>query len=528
MSAPETCIARRGMSADRTHIGASHPTTPGSFPEGSAIASPPSVVSTSVEVKNQLTSLLKDVPMVACTLKNEPSWAIPREQWKIFEEKLSSLLDQKGSTTVPVAELAELQRELSALRLKAHDFENANDRLAYAEKTLSQQLKIANERLDSAKNDAASARLALEATQIELKASLSKVHAVKSEYETALRIAKKEGNAEQVEKLSGDKRKLSTDITDLNNSLQHVNAEKRRISDQLKRYENQVLELSNELKLEKSKHAISSGDPGTSFAERARAAGTESVKLFNVAHTNLSALAKQRFGKIASDPVADEKNTAFWLKATFDACKHSVYRPYQAVFGGLASDLKAFSFKSRKLFDPFLIAVRDSLLPTGKPLSAEDLTEMLSHIDQASIELAPEFRARGYRTMADLPSGLGPVGDIDPMSLPYKGRRKISLVDKTSGKEPENSVFSPSGSEKDVLESDPLLPTPPPEDDPELSYWFRMRKWFLLKFDEINTRVRSSLRKKPKRLRTYFRLATGNIFQRACLVPYSWYIWVFP
>jgi regulator of replication initiation timing len=515
------------MSSDRTQSGASHHPTPGSYPEGSVVNSPPSVVSTSVDVRDKVSNLLKDVPLTACTFKGEPNWVIPKDQWRIFEEKLRSLQHETG-TTVPVAELAELQRELSALRLKAHDFENANERLAYAEKSLTEQLNVANSKFADAKNDAASARMALEATQIELKSSLSRARTIKSEYETALLVAKKEGDAGAVEKLSSDKRKLSTDITDLNNSLQHVNAEKKRITDQLKRYENQVLELSNELKLEKSKHAISSGDPGTSFAEKARQAGTESVKLFNVAHSNLSALARERFSKVADDPLADEKNTAFWLKATFDACKHSVYRPYRLVFGGLAGDLKAFSAKSRKLFDPFLIAVRDSLLPTGRPLSAEDLNEMLSSIHNDSIELAPEFRARGYRTLADLPSNLGPVGDIDPTSLPYKGKHKISLVDNSKPRDRANSVFSSSDEEKDVLASDPLISPSSESSDDEVSYWLRMRRWFLVKFDSINSRVRASLRKHPLRLKRYFKLATGNKFQKVCLVPYSWYIWLFP
>lgn len=510
---------------------ASQSPPPGSYPESLHILPPPSVVSTSVGVKNDVSRLLEETRMTSCTFKGESCFAIPKEEWKHLESQLIEL-QGRGGTSVPATELAELQRELSELRLKAHDFKSDNERLEYAKSTLSHQLEIAQARFESAKSDAEAARAQLDATQSDLRATLSKTKKVKAEYEEALRLAKAAGNASDVEKLADDKRRLSTDITELNNSLQHVNAERLRAATQLKRFEMRVIELTNELNLEKSRHSIVTRQEGRSFADLARAAGKETVRLYNVANSNLSALAKERFEHIADKPLDDEKNTAFWLKATFDACRHSVYRPYKIIFAGMANDMKAFTVKSRKLFDPFLLAVRDSLLPTGQPLTLEELNAMLEKIPPEQLELNKAYRDRGYRTFADLPDGFGELNSEPPADLPYKKvNGKMAFNPPAAKATFKLKGKGPLTKEEEVLESDPLLPTPSegdPESSDDASYWSKMKKWFLLQFDNINSRVRGSLRKNPARLLRYFKLATGNLFQRICLIPYSWYIWVFP
>lgn len=512
---------------------------PGSYPAEPSIAPPPSVVSTSVAVKHQVDEILASANMVAATFKGKPSLVVFKEDWVLVEEKLRSLQQQTG-TTVPASELAELQRELSELRLKANAFKDENERIAYSQQALKDSLKIAESKLQAAHSEAEHTTASLEKSQADLKVAMASAQASKKELEKTISTARKSGDAEGLDKLLDEKRRMSQDINSLNSNLQVLNTEKKSVQDRLKRYELQVLELTNELNLEKSRQAIASGKPGTSFAAKAKAMGTESVRLFNVAHTNLSSLAKERFEKVASNPVEDEKNTVFWIKAALDATKHSVYKPYKLVFHGLADDLKIMTHSSRKLFDPFLIAVRDSLLPTGQPLTLDEMSEMLSAIPPESIKLSKEYRDKGFKTLADLPENPESGHFPHASDLPFRNvAGKTTFAKEASKKAKPQPPPSPlkkkqtrkEAEEEALLETDPI---PEPDDgessgdDTPISLWLRMRQWFLVQFDNMNSRVRNSLRKKPSRLARYYKLATGGFFHKICLVPYSWYIWAFP
>ncbi|ALO50137.1 59 kDa protein [Pleospora typhicola fusarivirus 1] len=517
---------------------ASQTPPPGSYPESSNVNRSPSVASTSVAVCDEVKAILDESNMVSCTFKGEPAWAINKDSWKIVEAKLLKLHERQGNS-VPVSEIAELQRELASLRLKANDFKTQNERLEYAQANLTKALNHAKANEAKARIESQDGLALLSNTQKELKATLAKVAASKREYDIAIREAKRAGKPEDVDILMSDKRKLSADLSELNNSLQQTNADRKAIQDKLKRFEKQVLDLTAELNAEKSRNEIKSGKPGSSFAEKARGAKESTIKLYNIAYSNLPSLAKTRFEKIKDCPTDDEKNTVFWLKAAFDATKHAVYRPYKVVFDGLGDDLKAYTVPSRKAFDRFLIAVRDSLLPTGQPLTMDDMNELLGDIEISTLKLNGSFRAKGFKTLKDLNDHDLTLGAPDASDIPFKlVNGKLVPLDghkKPSGKKaPE----APSFEEDELAELPPPYPPLPSssesssddsddENDPT-SYWIKVRTWLHLQFDSMNSTIRESLRKRPKRLTRYFRLSTGNIFQRFCLVPYSWYIWVFP
>nr|UUW20922.1 MAG: chromosome segregation ATPase [Sanya fusari-like virus 1] len=520
------------MSSSKSTQSARQTPPPGSYPESTKVDSPPSVVSTSIQVKNQVLEIIDGAKFTGAMFQGKPCWVVSKEKWGEIEAQLASLQLEQG-TSVPVSELAELQRELAMLRLQANDYKSQAERYQHAEATLSAALAKAKENESLAKQEASVTIQKLAATQIELKASLRRAQEDKKGYEKAIENAKRAGEAELVEKLGTDKRRLSEDITSLNNMLQQVNSDRAAEHAKLKRFELQVVELNNELQLERSKNSIASKEPGTSFAEKAKAAGTAPVKLYNVARSNLPAVSLKRLSKVMDNPLDDEKNTLFWMKAALDSTKHAVYRPYRTVINSLVNDIKCFSPNARKQFDPFILAVRDSLLPTGQPLSEEELTAPLTLIDQAALELNAAYKRKGFRTLKDLNDHGLDLGNPDASDIDYvldKGHlKRCSSSSKQKG--PINMVDSEAN--EDEEDADLLAPSPPDDfegDDIASSseLWKKIRDWFMLKYDQLKPRVRRSLWTKPKRLVRYFKLANGNAFQRFLSVPYTWYIWVFP
>jgi len=510
------------MSSPKKSSSASQSPPPGSYPESTHVKATHSVVSTSVAVKGEIESILAAVDKSSCSFQNTSCFAIPKDSWAVLEDKLKAVVAE-GSTTVSTSELVELQRELSLLRLKANDFKTQEERFAYAEKELLNALTEAQSKFEAASAEGKTAKAELESVSAKLKSDLADAQKVKAEYESAIKSARANADAEQLEKLNADKKRLSSEITGLNNNLQVVSSEKKAIANKIKRFELQVVELTNELNLEKSKNAIIVGGPGQTFADKARALPGKSAKLFNVAYTNLSAVAKARINKVSENPLEDEKNTVFWMKAAFDSTKHAVYRPYKLILGGLYSDMLAMTDKSRKLFDPVILAIRDSLLPTGQPLSEEELNNMLSHVPIADIKLNKHYRSKGYNTLKDLAdAGLSPEG-VDAKDIPFRESKGKAVLRRSAKEKP-----SPTVSEQDIDEMDPLIDNGQVKPDDPVSYWIKMRQWFLLQFDRLNTRVRSSLKKNPNRLARYYKLSTGNMLQKWMLVPYNWYIWAFP
>lgn len=530
MRARETCSACSAMDNPTHNSAAPQQPAPGAYPASVKVDSPPSVASTSVQVRDEVNSILTEANFMPGTMSGVPVMVVSKDRWELVQQKLSKALE-KQSNSVSVAELSELQRELSMLRLKVNKFDSEEERYQFAESELKKALLVAKQKEEAARVEANSSLAELSTATSALKSSLAAANQMRKDYEKALVEARKTNSAEDVAKLSEDKKRLSAEINSLNNSLQQVNSDRATAVNKLKRFERQSLELTNELNLERSRHSISNPGPGETFAEKARALGTSSVELFNLAHSNLSDLAKKRFSNISEEPLLDEKNTAFWLKATFDATKHSIYKPYKIIFGGLADDFKAMSVKSRKKFGPFLLAVRDSLLPSGKPLSFEEMNKMLESIDTDDIVLNSQYKNLGYRTLTDLVnSGYSLSTPVD--SIPHrnkKGKSPVVSEDNTEklhvvDPQPEPDSDHPlSGDGVNIAPSDDG-----DDDDDEVSYWLRMRNWFIVKFDSLNHRVRKALSKNPARLRTYFKLSTGNMFQRFCLVPYSWYLWAFP
>jgi hypothetical protein len=520
MSPPETASGSRGMSSSKEKTSAQQNPPPGSYPESSPVNAPPSVVSTSVAVKNDLLDIIAEAEFTSCVFKNTPSLVVSKDKWRECEARLAAV-SAEGNTTISTTELAELQRELSLLRLKANDFDSQQERFEYASRELEKALELAKAQAATARKEGQAEKEKLESLIIKFKTDLANASAAKKEYEEALRLAKSEARASDVEKLSDDKRRLSVEITNLNNSLQTINSEKSAHEQKVARFEKQVLELTNELNLERSKNAIFNARKGDTFADKAAALPGRSMSVVNAAYTNLSEVARKRLKNVLNNPVEDEKNTIYWFKAALDATRHAVYRPYKRVFGGMHKDMLAMTEASRKKFDPFIIAVRDSLLPTGQPLTEEELNNMLANIPISEIRLNKNYRSKGYNTLQELLDAGHQPTDYSASDIPFKVVEGKAVL--RGQKAP-----SVSPSEEEVDEMDPLAPTTPSDEDDPVSYWLAMRNWFLVKFDQLNKRVRNSLRKRPDRLARYYKLAKGNLFQRVLLVPYNWYIWAFP
>lgn len=522
------------MDSHNNNASVSPSRTPGSYPESQPplVERAPSVISTSVAVRDDIKNLISTHQFENCAWKGNPAWVIPKTKWAEIQTQLDQVIGE-GKTTVGAAELAELQRELSLLRLKVNAFESEKERYEFASSNLMKALNTAKANEAKARSEADAALKELGTANAGLKSSLQAAQALKADFEMALQKAKREGTAEDVSKLREDKKRLSEEITTLNNSLQQVNSDRKEVESKLKRFERQSLELTNELNLEKSRYTISKPQPGQTFADKAAAMGTASVNLANAAYSNLSALARDRFSHVESDPTKDEKDTVFWLKATFDATKHAVYRPYKTIFDGLGGDIRSMSVRSRKLFDPFLIAVRDSLLPTGRPLTLDEMTSMISGIELKDIELNKAYRDKGYRTAQDLDDVGLAIGSPDAAGIPPRTK---SFGKKRRNSDPAVKITG----EKLVLRHPDLRPSDD-EDGPspgsskhskkgnqENSYYQKVRDWFHLNFDKMNSRVRRALKKSPARMKRYYSLAYGGFFKRFLLVPYSWYLWAFP
>lgn len=522
------------MDSHRKTSSASQNPPPGSYPESTAVGKAPSVASTTVQVRNEVREILDAVKAMPCTLQGVSSVAIEKKSWKELEQKLISCME-KQNKSIPVHELAELQRELSHYRLLANDFKSAKERAEYALESLTQSLNRAKANEAKAQIEAEESLALLSGTQQELRATLAALQAQKKEYEAAIKASTSAGSEEDTNALLADKRRLSVEIQNLNNSLQSVNSDKKAVQDKVKRFERQVLELTVQLNAEKSRAAIQSNSPGTSFAEVAKKQGNGLVNLVNPVWTNLPKLAKARFDKIKEDPTSDERNTVFWLKAALDATHHAVYKPYKLVFDGLAEDLSLYTVPSRKAFDQFLVAVRDSFLPTGQPLSHKDLNDMLSRVDVKDLRMNKHYRERGFKTLAQLLAhNLAPAAP-DASDFPYRLVDGKVILDK--GKQKAMSPPSSAHSSVSELSLRPLSPPSPftgpvqpsIDDTPkEPSLWRKAKAWLKGKFGNMNARIRRSLKDKPNRLITYFKLANGNLFQRLALVPYSWFIWCCP
>lgn len=522
------------MDSHKVNDSASPIRTPGSYPESQSpiVERSPSVVSTSVAVRDDIRNLISTQQFDNCAWKGSPAWVIPKAKWSEIQSQLDSVIGE-GKTTVGAAELAELQRELSLLRLKVNAFESEKERYEFATANLQKALKTAKANEAAAKEEAASSLRELGTATAGLKSSLQAAQAMKSDFEAALQKAKREGTPEDVKKLRDDKKRLSEEITTLNNSLQQVNTDRKEVESKLKRFERQSLELTNELNLEKSRYSISNPQPGQTFADKARAMGTASVDLYNAAYSNLSSLARDRFAHVESDPTKDEKDSVFWLKATFDATKHAVYKPYKVIFDGLGSDIRSMSIRSRKLFDPFLVAVRDSLLPTGRPLSLDEMSNMISGIELKDIELNKAYRDKGYKTAQDLDDCGLAIGSPDASDIPPRSN--------SVGKKRRNSDSAVKPRVEKLVLKHPTLEPSEDEGGPSKprnsskgrkkdnqSYYAKVKEWFHLNFDSMNSRVRTALKKSPTRMKRYYSLAYGGFFKRFLLVPYSWYLWAFP
>merc|ERR1711963_105270 len=122
------------------------------------------------------------------------------------------------------------------------------------------------------------------------------------------------------------------------------------------------------------------------------------------------------------------------------ATKHEVYKPYKLVFAGLGDDIKAFTAPSRKAFDRFLVAVRDSLLPTGQPLTLNEMNDILSDFDVASLKLNRHFRAKGFHSLKDLTDHGLTLGHPDASDLHWKlsDGKLVPLSSHPKGKSPES------------------------------------------------------------------------------------------
>ncbi|ULO04604.1 hypothetical protein [Corynespora cassiicola fusarivirus 1] len=484
----------------------------GSFPKDSPPSQVVSLRSVSQETKAEILKYIEE-KRSACTWQGKSSWVFNKEDWNQLMIKLVQIMDDEQTHSIPPMELAELHRELGELRLKENDFKTLSEKKEFADSILRRDKENAEKSLADLKASNAKEIKALSQTKIELTKEQSALKENIKELNKQLAAAKSASDADLVEQLKAQKKLASELSNHLNTKQQELNSLIKIEKDKVAKYEKVIQQLNVELNLIKSQVAIQSGDPSASFAAVAKKAAKDNYNLVSNAWKYMSDHAKAKFAHAEQASPSDAKNLAFWLFATVDKLKHVAFKPYKKFLGGLMGDLKYFNYRSKQLFAPALLQVRDSLSPGGKLMTEDELNALLQDIPLDKIELKGAAFSAGYKTLADLHAAGKALDDFPDHDLPIEededdGKLRLRKPPVDKGKEPAI--------------------TPMSDDDDSNSYWLRTRNWFMSVFDNMNVRIRNSLRKRPARLARYYKWVHGNFFQKTLVPVYSWYIWLFP
>lgn len=475
-----------------------------------------SSLSSSDKFKLDVKEIIASSGLVSVTLKNQPAVCIPKDKWAKMTEQFESLIDRPLEGHVPKEQLVALNAELQRTRLLVNGFESAQDRFAVAEAILKKDLETATQALAVEKSKVALSSSKLESEMATIKSQLANAQKLAKESTILIKKASQENDTDEVTKLKAAKSAMTGEVTALNNALQVAKSAISSERSRVKALSDQILNLSNSLNLEKTKHQIAVGGKGNDFASVAARHGKENVDLLKSYYSMLSAKSKGLLVKANEADPEDVKNKLFWLKAVLNSSKGHALKPYQKIFGGLYDDICRFSHKTRLLFDKPISAMIAGLNPGGVVLTPQELETMLSDVPLSKIVLAKALQKPGQSTLLDWVDAGNDLDSIEPIPLEdgfvVNGEPSFELP------KPDDKGKGPA-----VEPSDPIDPK-----DGELSLWLKIRNWFHLEFDSMNKRVRRSLHSRPKRLARYYKLSTGNFFQRICLSPYSWYLWAFP
>lgn len=546
------------------------PTKPSGSPRPKVDSSPSkSVISASQELASQITKMLQENSKPAVTGGVDIVYIAVNDLDEL-SDKLEALISDGKPHTISVKDYSDLSQQVAALKLDLVNSGNTVSDLTKSKALLEKDLKKAQENLANADKSRDLAISSLELSKNSIKVAIAEKRAIQDDLNAKILASKAQKDFELTSRMSALKEENASELSRLNNLAQGLNADIRAEREKVVRLEKATLALTVSLNMQHAKlqRAVAREAPVKTLAQIAAEAGTAAVNLVNSAYSNLRDTSREDLQKAkASDP-DDVKNKVFWLKAAVDHSKHAIYNPYRVVLGGVLDDLKHIAYQSRLPFLKFADGVLESLSATGRPLTIEEMTALLNEVDPAAVLLTKEMRKPGMKTLLDFIKKKSTDSANEKPESSAKGKERASEADtflsinskrtkplilkkkkgaeyeipKKSRKASVESVADYSDANSDLNEIDPI-PEPDDsgkgrgrsnfDDDPsdhigtEDSLYSLAKSWFKKKRFSFRKRVVSSLKKSKARLVTFYRLSTGNFFQRMLSVPYSWLIMVF-
>jgi len=497
-----------------------------------SVAPPSSVASTSIMVKERLDRLISEHVRPG-SFKGKTIVMIDKEEWDQIKDTIDSIHESSDTPTVPVATLNDLMMQLNTVKMEKDRLVNASNKFAVQEGVLKKDIAAAKSALDKEQKTFAEFKAKAESTKAELVKQSSQLRKAQDSTNAGIASAKKAKDSSALEELSELKEVNAKMITKLNNELQELNSAVKAEKERKTKLEDKVTQLEVDLKYEKTKLRVESGMPPplpgkSSFADAAMKAGSANVNLVNIAFSNLSKASRALLAEKEDADDKDVRNRLYWLTRALNASKHAVYKPYKLVLTGISNEVKFIAYNSRRQFLPLIEAVERSLRPEGAPLTEDEMTTILSKIDNKRLILNSDFQGKGYRTLQDLLDADKDFSDFDDVK---SSNNLVGILKSEHGvkRDAEAKAWfikdwfkQTNNGKKKTKEFSKEFP-PLGGDKPKSSF-HKVLEWF----NSVKSRLRKSLVKKLEKssfkMRKYHRLSQGNWFQRLLAIPYSWWL----
>lgn len=489
-----------------------------------------SVASESVSLAKQIRELISESTEQGVIDDQDVFYGRLADSGKLIKDL--SLLASNANHSVTVAQYTALQQELAQAKLTLAQNADSMKSLNTVTAILKKDLSGAQETLKLTRLEESKKIKHIESEKVQLIEQLANLRAQSTDLAKQMSQARTSKDSESLSELKALKKANADSITRLNNTLQGKNTDIKSEKDKVSRLEKQVVALSAELNIAQNKidngEGPSTGPPKT-FAEAAISLGSSGVNLVNIAWKSLSAPSRSSLEMAKEGTDSDTKNKLFWINKAVNQSRHSVYKPYKILLGGLLDDVAHMTYNARQAFNPFVNVVLESLSPGGKPLTEAEMLDILNSVEMAKLKLAKPHRKPNVKTFGEFlesqKNGTVSEKGKEAVGSPPKISKSEFRKFNESRQQPLRSV-SPS-----PIEEDDMPPTAEANSEPStekkdkpLSAYEKAKLWFKNARLRMRASLKRELTKSNKRLEKYYTLCTGNVFQRIASVPYSWYI----
>lgn len=354
-----------------------------------------SVISVSVDIRQQLTELLK-VHGTQGNLRGQPILMIKHEDLETLQTKITSLIDDAKPHTVPISELSSLSSQLASAKLQLATFQNRAERAEFANTTVRKELENSEKILHKLKEDWEKDKESLNASIAKLKSDVKEAQAANKAAKADFVASKKGGDGD--EELKRAHLATSQKVTELTNKLGKMQADKTAADNKVRQFEAQVVALSNEINIVKATAGLSTD---STFASIASKAGSAPVKLYNSIRKHMTSRALAFVDKAEKADEDDVKNKAYWLKNALNSSNYKGLKPYALLVEGMYNDICVINWESRKFFLPILDNIICALTGSGDPADPAEIEALLNSLDTSKIRMSKDYRKKGIRTLKD-------------------------------------------------------------------------------------------------------------------------------